>query len=227
MAANLLALDTATDACSTAVWRADALVFERFVSAPRRHAELILPMLDEVLAEAGLSLDSIDAIAFGRGPGSFTGLRIAAGIAQGIAFAADKPVLPISTLAALAFDACRAEGVDQVAVALDARMGEVYWGLYGVDPDTGVRLLGAEGVYAPARVPTVAAGDWCGVGSGWAAHGVALAARCPVRRRWPDRQPRAGAVAALAALAWARGEALSAEQALPVYLRDQVASPAH
>jgi tRNA threonylcarbamoyladenosine biosynthesis protein TsaB len=128
---KLLALDTATEACSAAVW-VDGTVLERYELAPRRHAALILPMIEAVLAEANLSPLQLDAIAFGRGPGAFTGVRIAVGIAQGIAFAADLPVIPISTLAALALGAAQETGYSRIAAALDARMGEVYWGVYAV-----------------------------------------------------------------------------------------------
>ena len=131
---KLLALDTATEACSAAVW-VDGGVAERYLLAPRRHAALIMPMIEDVLAEAGLGVGHLDAIAFGRGPGAFTGIRIAVGITQGIAFAADVPVVPISTLAALALGAAREFEQTHIATALDARMGEIYWGVYRVDGD--------------------------------------------------------------------------------------------
>ncbi|MGB5065729.1 MAG: tRNA (adenosine(37)-N6)-threonylcarbamoyltransferase complex dimerization subunit type 1 TsaB, partial [Candidatus Competibacter sp.] len=145
---KLLALDTATDACSAAVW-VDGVVHERYELAPRRHAALILPMIEAVLAEAGLRPAQLDAVAFGRGPGAFTGVRIAVGIAQGIAFAADLPVVPVSTLAALALGVGRETGHARLAVALDARMSEVYWGTYVVTADD-AELLGEERVCAPA-----------------------------------------------------------------------------
>ena len=122
---KLLALDTATEACSAAVL-ADGEVLERYELAPRRHAALILPMIESVLAEAGLEISQLDAIAVGRGPGAFTGVRIAIGIAQGIAFAADLPVALVSTLAALALGTARDTGATRIAAALDARMGEIY-----------------------------------------------------------------------------------------------------
>jgi len=153
---KLLALDTATDACSAAVW-VDGVVHERYELAPRRHAALILPMIEAVLAEVGLRPAQLDAVAFGRGPGAFTGVRIAVGIAQGIAFAADLPVVPVSTLAAVALGVGRETGYARLAVALDARMSEVYWGTYAVTADD-AELLGEERVCAPAAV-TAPAGD--------------------------------------------------------------------
>ncbi len=145
---KLLALETATEACSAAVW-VDGAVLERYEIAPRRHAVLILPMVEAVLAEAGLTMNQLDAIAVGRGPGAFTGVRIAIGIAQGLAFAGDLPVVPVSTLAALALGAAREMGQTRIATALDARMGEIYWGTWAVSDD-GVALLGEERVCAPA-----------------------------------------------------------------------------
>jgi tRNA threonylcarbamoyladenosine biosynthesis protein TsaB len=163
---KLLALDTATEACSAAVW-IDGAVLERYELAPRRHAALILPMLQAVLAEAGLSMKQLDAIAVGRGPGAFTGVRIAIGIAQGIAFAADLPVAPISTLAALALGTAREFGHSHIAAALDARMGEVYWGTYAATGDT-VELLGEERLLPQPPWSLRPPGDWFGTGSGWA-----------------------------------------------------------
>ena len=217
---KLLALDTATEACSAAVWM-DGAVLERYEWAPRRHAALILPMIESVLAEAGLDVMQLDAIAVGRGPGAFTGVRIAVGIAQGIAFAAELPVAPVSTLAALALGVARATGQTRVATALDARMGEVYWGIYAVagvdaEPLSEERCCAPEAVIAPP-------GEWFGAGSGWAAYADTLA-RCLTVGDWlGDCYPRAGDVARLAAVPSRRSEWVAAEQTLPVYLRDRVA----
>ena len=146
---KLLALDTATEACSAALLVDDAII-ERYELAPRRHAALILPMIEAVLAEAGIGVAQLDALAFGCGPGAFTGLRIAAGVAQGIALAGGLPVVPVSTLAAIACHAVARYGVERVAAAIDARMGEVYWGTYRAARDGGVVLMGAERVCSPA-----------------------------------------------------------------------------
>lgn len=216
---KLLALDTATEACSAAVW-VDGNVLERYELAPRRHAALILPMIESVLAEAGLSAGQLDAIAVGRGPGAFTGVRIAMGIAQGIAFAADRPVAPVSTLAALALGAARATGEARIAAALDARMSEVYWGLYAVNGYE-TELLGEERVCVPEAV-TAPPGAWFGAGSGWAVYAEALAQRLTVSGWRSDCYPRAGDIARLAATPSQRGAWVVAEQALPVYLRDRV-----
>ncbi|MFZ4789802.1 MAG: tRNA (adenosine(37)-N6)-threonylcarbamoyltransferase complex dimerization subunit type 1 TsaB [Candidatus Competibacteraceae bacterium] len=218
---KLLALDTATEACSAAVW-VDGAVLERYELAPRRHAALILPMLEAVLAEAGLSVKQLDAIAVGRGPGAFTGVRIAIGIAQGIAFAADLPVAPISTLAALALGAAREFGYSHLAAALDARMGEVYWGAYAVTGHT-VELLGEEQCCPPTAV-AAPPGDWFGAGSGWLAYPEALAQRLATKNWQGNRYPRAGDVAWLAATPGRRSDWVSADQALPVYLRNRVAN---
>ncbi len=219
---KLLALDTATEACSAAVL-IDGEVVERYELAPRRHAALILPMIEAVLAEAGLAPGQLDVLAFGRGPGSFTGVRIAAGVAQGIAFAADLPVAPISTLAAMARRTMGEWETERVAVAIDARMEEVYWGTYRAQGEE-VALLGAEQVCAPAAAPLPEGGPWIGAGSGWATYGDILSRRGQVSAWWTDCYPRAADIARLGALAWGRREAVSAEEALPVYLRDQVAA---
>jgi len=216
---KLLALDTATEACSAAVL-ADGDVLERYELAPRRHAALILPMIESVLAEAGLAVAQLDAIAFGRGPGAFTGVRVAVGIAQGIAFAADLPVAPVSTLAALALGAVRETGATRVAAALDARMGEIYWGTFKFAGGT-VELLGEERVCAPEAV-TALPGEWFGAGSGWSAHAAVLSRRLAVGDWQGDRYPRASDVARLAADPRRRGEWVVAERALPVYLRNEV-----
>jgi len=221
---KLLALETATEACSAAVW-VDGAVLERYELAPRRHAALILPMIDSVLAEAGLRAIQLDAVAFGRGPGAFTGVRIAVGIVQGIAFAADLPVVPVSTLAALALGAGRETGQTRIAAALDARMGEVYWGCYMVDGHN-VELLGEERVAAPTTV-SAPPGEWFGAGGGWATYGALLSRRLTVGGWLSECYPHAGDVARLAADPRRRGDWVDAERALPVYLRNQVvAKPA-
>lgn len=216
---KLLALETATEACSAAVW-VDGAILERYELTPRRHAALILPMSEAVLAEAGLAVTQLDAIAFGRGPGAFTGVRIAVGIAQGIAFAADLPVVPVSTLAALALGAARATAHARIAAALDARMGEVYWGCYAVDGDE-AEPLAQEWVGAPALI-AAPPGEWFGAGTGWLAHGAMLSQRLAVGGWLGECYPRAGDVARLATAPRRRGDWVDAERALPVYLRNQV-----
>lgn len=221
---RLLALDTATDACSAALL-IDGDIEQDLRIAPREHARLLLPMIDELLAKAGVTPAQLDAVAFGRGPGSFTGLRIAAAITQGIALGLGIPVVPVSTLAALAQSVMREMNKDQVLPALDARMQEVYWAAYRRDDAGLARLQGDEMVCAPAAVPRPPPGRWVGAGSGWAAYGEALRQRCgeAVAGVLPECRPQARDIALLAAPVVAGGEALPPELALPVYLRDQVA----
>jgi tRNA threonylcarbamoyladenosine biosynthesis protein TsaB len=220
---KLLAIDTAEEACSAALL-IDGQVLERFEVAPRRHSELILPMMDALLADAGMRLEELDCLAFVRGPGSFTGVRIAASVAQGAAFGADLPVVPVSSLQALAQGARRKNGARNVLSALDARMNEVYWAAWRVDAGGTMRLLGNESVCAPEQAAVPDGDDWTGVGSGWDSYAEILLARCG---RTP--QVHAGAMihaqdaASIAATLFVEGAAVPAEQALPVYLRDQVA----
>ena len=221
--AKLLALDTTEEACSAALL-IGAEVVERFAIAPRRHSELILPMMDGLLAEAGLHLGDLDALAFARGPGSFTGVRIAASVAQGVAFGADLPVVPVSSLQALAQGGAREHAVHAVLGALDARMYEVYWGAYRADAAGMVRPVVDECVCAPDQVPMPDRDTWIGVGSGWASYAEALTARCGMAlEAFGDARVHAQDVARLAAALFAEGAAVAADQALPVYLRDQVA----
>ena len=218
---NLLALDTATEACSAALLLDDA-VSERFEVIGRGHAERLLPMADALLGEAGLALHDLDAIAFGRGPGGFTGLRIAAGVAQGLAAGARLPVVPISNLAAVAAAAARETGALRILACLDARMGEVYWAAFTWDgsapqPVTDERLSKPDGVLPPES------GSWRGAGSGFAAH-PAIAERLGARLAGVDAGllPHAADIARLAAIEFAAGRSVPAARALPVYLRNEV-----
>lgn len=219
---KLLAIETATEACSVALYL-DGEVRESYRLAPREHARLVLGMADGLLAEAALQPAQLDAVAFSRGPGAFTGVRIATSVVQGIAFAAELPVVPVSTLAALAQGGCREFGWQNIAAAIDARMDEVYWGVYECI-DGLVQPRQAERVCPPVAVPTLQGEGWHGIGSGWASYGDELKARLgsAVNDSCDDCLPHAQDVARLAAAAFAWGEAVSAEQALPVYLRDQV-----
>lgn len=215
---TLLALDTATEACSVALLH-DGMVTSHYEVIPRMHAQKLLPMIKQLLAESGVALNALDAIAFGRGPGAFTGVRIAIGVVQGLAFALERPVLPVSNLAALAQGALREQGVQQVAAAIDARMDEVYWGCFVRGADGLVTAAGEERVSPPEAVRAPAS-PWFGVGSGWN-----YGARLPAGAVAVDAAalPRASAVARLALPLWQAGRCLAAEDALPVYLRDNVA----
>jgi tRNA threonylcarbamoyladenosine biosynthesis protein TsaB len=219
---TLLALDTATEACSVALLH-DGKMLSHYEVIPRLHAQRLLPMIKTLMAEAGIGMSALDAIAFGRGPGAFTGVRIAIGVVQGLAFALDKPVLPVSNLAALAQRAWREQGARQVASAIDARMDEVYWGCYS-EVAGEMRLIGTEAVMPPEQtgLPTDAQGEWFGSGTGWG-----YAERIPVRVSGQDASllPHAQDLLTLAGFAWQRGESVQADDAQPVYLRDKVATP--
>lgn len=216
---RLLAFETSTEACSVAVY-VDGQVHERFEIAPRRHTELALPWAEALLAEAGVVRSQLDAIAVGRGPGAFTGVRLAIAIAQGIALGLDRPVLPVSTLAALAMQA----GGERRIAAIDARMGEVYLGAFAREGD-GLVALSEEAVVKPDAAALPDGSGWQGAGTGFAAADGALAVRLHGRLAAFDAQalPHAADVARLAALAFARGEGMAAERIEPAYLRNDVA----
>ena len=222
---HLLAIETSEAACSAAIWR-DGDVMERYREQPRGHSELLLPMIDALLSENGISKSQLDAIAFGRGPGSFTGVRIAAAVTQGISFGLDIPVIPVSSLQALAQGVYRTTAHQRVASAFDARMNEVYWALCSVDADGVMQLQGEEMVCAPEQVSQPQQGRWVGAGSGWDAYAGALSLRLSP---WLDQQIphlycHAQDVAVIAAHALSQGDAaVTAAQALPVYLRNNVA----
>ncbi len=218
---NLLAIETSTEACSVALYHAGATI-ARSELAPRRHAELVLPMADALLAEAGLRRRQLDAIAVGRGPGAFTGVRLAVSLAQGMALGLDLPVIPVSSLAALAFDA--PDNGAPVLAAIDARMGEIYAAGYRRDAQGALRLIADECVCAPGALRLPEAAAWNVIGSGWKVYRDVLAAQTGAPL-WSDgeRYPQAHAVAALASIEFDAGRALPPEQALPIYLRDKVA----
>ena len=225
---RLLALDTATECCSAAVLAEDRLL-TREVELVRGHAERILPMIDELLAEAGMSLRGLDAIAFGRGPGSFTGVRLAASVTQGLAFGSGLGVVAISDLRALAQRGLDEDGsVTRILVCNDARMQEVYWGCFGrgghgLAADCGPERVGPAGsVRLPPSWP-----DAAGLGRGFAAYPVLQGlAGVGMRDGWERLLPRAAEVARLAAPEVSAGRVLAPAAAVPVYLRDDVARPA-
>lgn len=216
---NVLAIDTATEQCSVAV-RLEGRVFEHRVLTPRGHAEMLLPMVEKVMAEAGCVLADLDGLAFGRGPGAFTGVRIAVGAIQGISLGSGLPVVGISTLAAVAHPFASAG--QAILVCMDARMNEVYWGVYARESDGALTLLGAEHVGPPESVLLGDGVVRMGVGTGFRAYPV-LKERFPGLRIDDAALPAAGDIAFLGELALQRGEGVSAANAQPVYLRDQVA----
>ncbi|MGB5260126.1 MAG: tRNA (adenosine(37)-N6)-threonylcarbamoyltransferase complex dimerization subunit type 1 TsaB [Gammaproteobacteria bacterium] len=221
---RLLAIETSSAACSAAL-SIDGRIEERHALAPRQHAALILPMIESLLVEAGLAVAELDACAFGCGPGSFTGVRIAASVIQGIAFAAELPVVPVSTLAALAQGGMRESGQANMLAALDARKAEVYWGVYRQSTNDRLERVGEERVCAPADIVMPDTPDWVGVGSGWAAYGDLLARQAGDRlvRVMQDLEPRARDVATLALIDIQAGRTVTAAEAIPVYLRNRVA----
>jgi len=218
----LLAIDTSTEACSVALFDGQS-IDEHYIEAPREHMLRLLPMIDEVLAARQLALRDLDGIVFTRGPGSFTGLRITLGVVQGLAFGANLPVLPVSTLAVLAQTAATpALSGSYIFSAIDARMDEVYCAWFEVDTNGLVVARSDEYVCAPEAAPSIERAGACyGVGTGWS-----YAQRLPI----VDCQsidaaalPRAGAALRLALPRWMAGEQMSAAEALPVYLRNDVA----
>lgn len=220
---KILALDSSTDACSVAL-HIHGETRHLFELAAKSHTQRLLPMVDEILAQAQCSLGDLDAIAYGRGPGSFTGLRICMGVVQGLAFGANLPVLPISTLQAMACGYIEQHPQQRLPVlaALDARMDEIYWGLFS--GDAAPQALAEEQVMKPGLLGeqiAVAAlqKNFIALGSGW--HYPDLAAIAP-ETIVLDAYPNAKDIAALAVAAFARGEQLSVLDAQPVYLRDTV-----
>ena len=220
---KLLAVETSTEACSAALF-IDGKVSERYELAPKEHTKLILPMIASLMAEAGLKPQQLDALAFSCGPGSFTGVRISTGVIQGIALGADLPVVPVSTLAAIAQDFFDSNDDNVAYVAMDARMSEIFWGVYRRDAQGYAELIGDEAV-TPAEQIEFPELTGVGIGSGWGVYPQELMTRLTglVSRYQADRLPRAGAIARLGARGFEQGMAVAVEQAMPVYLRDKVA----
>lgn len=216
---KIVAIETSTEYCSVALWH-DGALHERCELAGQKHSEILIPMLDGLLRDAGCALRDMDGIAFGMGPGSFTGVRIACGAAQGLALGADLPVLGVCTLQALA----QASGRDRVIAALDARMAEVYHAVYEKRDGAWVTVC-KPGLHLPHEVPAIEGTGWFGAGSGFIAHGAELRAAYGGRLDGVDERavPRAAAVAELAAPLFAAGLGQDAAEAQPLYLRDKVA----
>ncbi|MGR5060121.1 tRNA (adenosine(37)-N6)-threonylcarbamoyltransferase complex dimerization subunit type 1 TsaB [Vibrio rotiferianus] len=224
MSAKILAIDTATENCSVALLVGDKVI-SRSEVAPRDHTKKVLPMVDELLKEAGLTLQELDALAFGRGPGSFTGVRIGIGIAQGLAFGADLPMIGVSTLAAMAQGSYRRHGATDVAVAIDARMSEVYWARYTRQENGEWVGVDAECVIPPARLAEEVQADdntWTTAGTGWDAYqdelGQLRLNLTAGEVLYPDSQD----IVILAKQELERGNTVPVEESSPVYLRDNV-----
>lgn len=236
---KILAIETATEACSAAVFiddkQSNHQIISRFELAPREHTKLILPMMDDVLNQAGITLANIDAIAFSCGPGAFTGLRIATGVAQGIALSIDKPLIPVSTLSSLALQAYvlfqNEKSTDKpiiVISALDARMGEVYWGKYSVQNGQ-VSLIGEEKVTSPEsmleEVLSHSEERLITIGNGWDVYDENISREGKLEAIYSikGQYPKAEMVVKLAATMLTAGEIVSVEDAQPVYIRNKVA----
>ncbi|BBI99929.1 tRNA (adenosine(37)-N6)-threonylcarbamoyltransferase complex dimerization subunit type 1 TsaB [Ferrigenium kumadai] len=216
---RVLALETSTEYCSVALWQ-DGAVMDRCEAVGQKHSEVLMSMLDALLKDAGLGIRDMDGIAFGMGPGSFTGVRIACGVTQGLALGANLPVVGVCTLEALA----EASGHGKVVAVLDARMGEIYHAAY--EKQGGEWIAASEPCLCkPGDAPVVTGERWFATGSGFSVNSEALQARYAGQLHGVDGTvvPQASAIASLGARRLARGEGVDAAQALPLYLRDKVA----
>lgn len=220
---NLLALDTSTESCSAAI-TINGVLYQQQQMTQRGHSTLILGMLDALFKQANASIEAIDALAFGRGPGSFTGVRIGVGVAQGIAFARELPVIPVSTLAAVAQAAYEQTQQQDIAVAMDARMDEIYAASFQVKQGY-VELLGSEQVCAAEMFVPADSSTWLGAGNGWQVYSEALKHNFAnhLLASKTDIYPDAAMILKLAEPLYQQGKVVSADKALPVYLRNDVA----
>lgn len=225
MSTRILAIDTATEACSVALYN-NGETLAHFELCAREHTQRILPLVQQILTESGLTLNQLDALAFGRGPGSFTGVRIGIGIAQGLAFGAELPLLPVSTLMTMAQGAYRQTGAERVLAAIDARMGDVYWGNYQRCADGQWKGEEHELVIKPEQL-LARVGDYSGrfatVGTGWETY-PHLLGESPAVELFAGKisLPHAEDMLPLALQMWQSGVRVSAEHAEPVYLRNEV-----
>lgn len=222
---KLLALDTATEACSAAVW-VDGAVHARFEIVGRDHTQRLIPIVTAVLAEAGLRHSQLDGLVCGLGPGSFAGVRIGVAFAKGVALAHELPVVGVSSLALLAQRALGATDAERVLVAIDARMGEVYFQPFGRNAIGVAQAVNDAVVAAPGLVPVPSApGPWLAAGTGWGAYEAELRARlaCDINQLDAAALPQAADAFALALPAFQRGEAQAADAMQPIYLRNRVA----
>lgn len=217
---KILALETSTEFCSVAL-NLDGEIFDKEALAGRCHSEILLPMAREILAEAELTLQQIDGIAFGSGPGSFTGLRIACGIAQGLAYASNLPVTGISTLEALA----QKTGKQKVIVALDARMGEIYHAAYQKLINHDWKIISPPALCSPQQAPSVPGNEWYGCGSGFDVYHSELTAlyRDNIQQIHYELHPHAKEIAQLALRKFSDGSSTDPAHAAPVYIRNKVA----
>jgi tRNA threonylcarbamoyladenosine biosynthesis protein TsaB len=222
---KILAIDTATEACSVAIW-CDGQINEHFVEQPKGHGTLILRMIDAILNETGIKLNELNAVAFGRGPGGFTGVRMAVSVAQAIGFGADLPLIPISNLAMLAQGWYRISAATHIIPALDARMQEIYIASYRIINEL-AEIVTPEQVIAPNLFTlNFDYHTWHGVGRGWSAHKPILTAQLGQQLTMVTSEFLCHAQDALplAITALNSGNTILTEQALPVYLRDKVAT---
>ncbi|KRB93283.1 tRNA (adenosine(37)-N6)-threonylcarbamoyltransferase complex dimerization subunit type 1 TsaB [Noviherbaspirillum sp. Root189] len=218
---TILAIETSSELASAAL-SYQGKVIARDTCGVQTHSQSVLPMVQDILGEAGISLSQCDAIAFGAGPGSFTGVRTACGVAQGLAFGADLPVVPVSTLQAMA-QACRdATGASDVLVLLDARMEEVYWAQYRFDNEWQTLIAPALSA-ASAVTPDGTHGNVQACGNGLAAYASVFAAMPFAASGRSDIMPHAAQIAVLAQHEFSMGHAVHARDAQPIYLRNKVA----
>ena len=225
MSTRILAIDTATEACSVALYN-QGETLAQFELCAREHTQRILPMVQQILAEAGLSLTQLDALAFGRGPGSFTGVRIGIGMAQGLSLGAELPLLPVSTLQTMAQGAYRLTGADNVLAAIDARMGEVYWGEFSRNAQGVWSGEETEKVIKPEQLLARAAelsGRFATVGTGWETY-PHLLGESPAAELFDGKMllPHAEDMLPLALQLWENGIRVNPEEAEPTYLRNEV-----
>lgn len=221
----ILALDTSTEACSTALLLPNGDIEESFQIAPKQHAELILPMIDKLMTKEGISFNHLDAIAFGQGPGSFIGLRVAACVAQGIAFATQKPVIPISSLQALAQIGHWETKASHIIAGWDARLKAVYWGAYMIQDSKIMQTIVSDCIQVPCDI-VLPTGDWLAVGNAWEIYhtqitDVRFKTHCDIWNK--AAYPHARALAYIAKHHFLAGKTYPPEAAQPFYVRNEVA----